>query len=955
MTRLLALWQIILATTLLTAVVSSQANAQPPAQVTKCLAQAKEIRALCAQGRYADARKMAREYITQWEQQRVGSLAAYLRTVVSESYVDEFLYDEAEHEVLRAIRQLGQPPANELILADALGQLGNTHFRQHRFAEAEREFRRALAILERHLGADSTAAAMQLGNLANVLVSSGRFLDGVPLYKRAIAIKRKQAGPDALELANEYGNLGITLQTELGRRAEAQPYLEEALRIYTKHGQRLAMAEVLLALAKGSAQASDWEQAKELLGRRTRLLAEHYGPEHPLATDQTALADLYMMQGELPEAEELYRHSLEACARAHGEASEQFCQRLCALAEVLDPQGKEVEAEEVATRAIALAETLEGNATLLARAYEIRASARSDQQRLQDAIADFRKAGEQVAIARSEISGSEIERAQLFANRYRGVFVSLAWHLLQVGESADAFRVAEQGRGRELADAMQLARVDLLAGLPTSEAASLRSAYESAAASVARLEVRWQARENSDRRQVDAQERQSLAQQLREARQQLVDAHTAIQNASPSYRRVLARNAEPVNLSKLEELLVSEHAVLLYYTLSDSAAYLVVYGAGKRDQPSHFLELTPDQAKSLGLEPGRQTNRAFSQLLLGSTGLMASLTSPDASESALKKLAILWEVLVPADLREALTRGAYAKVIVVPDGALTLLPFETLVVSLGEDPQYLLDLAPPISYVPSGTLLVDLANRSHERALDSPPRVLTLGDADYDAASTGPIAASARSRFATMRGQLSRLPNTGSESNWIKQTLGEAGLPTTQLLREAATEGNLRRLLGGQQILHLACHGLADESYGNFFGALAMTPGKAKPGDSADDGFLTLAEISQLDLRDIELALLSACQTNLGPNQDGEGVWALTRGFLIAGCRNMVGSNWVVDDEATSHLIGHFGGEIAESYKDGRAPDFASALREAKLRVRREAQWRSPYYWGPFVLVGGSG
>ena len=69
----------------------------------------------------------------------------------------------------------------------------------------------------------------------------------------------------------------------------------------------------------------------------------------------------------------------------------------------------------------------------------------------------------------------------------------------------------------------------------------------------------------------------------------------------------------------------------------------------------------------------------------------------------------------------------------------------------------------------------------------------------------------------------------------------------------------------------------------------------------------------------------------------------------------MVGSNWVVDDEATSHLIGHFAGEIAESYKDGRAPDFASALREAKLRVRREAQWRSPYYWGPFVLVGGSG
>ena len=59
--------------------------------------------------------------------------------------------------------------------------------------------------------------------------------------------------------------------------------------------------------------------------------------------------------------------------------------------------------------------------------------------------------------------------------------------------------------------------------------------------------------------------------------------------------------------------------------------------------------------------------------------------------------------------------------------------------------------------------------------------------------------------------------------------------------------------------------------------------------DAADDGFLTLAEIYQLDLRRCELAILSACETNFGPQQQGEGVWAISRGFLVAGSRRQVG------------------------------------------------------------------
>ncbi len=128
-----------------------------------------------------------------------------------------------------------------------------------------------------------------------------------------------------------------------------------------------------------------------------------------------------------------------------------------------------------------------------------------------------------------------------------------------------------------------------------------------------------------------------------------------------------------------------------------------------------------------------------------------------------------------------------------------------------------------------------------------------------------------------------------------------------------------------------------------------MMPGKA---GSADDGFLTLREIYQLNLKGCELAILSACETNFGPQQQGEGVWALSRGFLVAGARRVVASNWLVDDEAGATLVSYFCGVLAEAQKQGQTVDYAEALQRAKRSLRQQSKWQSPYYWATLVLVG---
>ena len=98
---------------------------------------------------------------------------------------------------------------------------------------------------------------------------------------------------------------------------------------------------------------------------------------------------------------------------------------------------------------------------------------------------------------------------------------------------------------------------------------------------------------------------------------------------------------------------------------------------------------------------------------------------------------------------------------------------------------------------------------------------------------------------------------------------------------------------------------------------------------------MTLREWAQIDLRSCDLAILSACETNLGPPQRGEGTWALSRGLLVAGARRVVASNWSVEDESTSELIGAFAEAIANHPKGTLA--YARALSAAKRRIREEA------------------
>src|ERR1043165_1342925 len=144
-------------------------------------------------------------------------------------------------------------------------------------------------------------------------------------------------------------------------------------------------------------------------------------------------------------------------------------------------------------------------------------------------------------------------------------------------------------------------------------------------------------------------------------------------------------------------------------------------------------------------------------------------------------------------------------------------------------------------------------------------------------------------------------------------------------------------------IIHFATHGVIDLEHPEFSGIiLSMVDEKGRP----QDGYLRLYEITRLDLP-ADLIVLSACQTGVGKQINGEGVMALADGFIRAGARSVVASLWKVDDAATAALMGQF---YKEMFVNKLKP--AAALRAAQIKISKQKPWQAPYFWAGFVLQG---
>jgi CHAT domain-containing protein len=285
------------------------------------------------------------------------------------------------------------------------------------------------------------------------------------------------------------------------------------------------------------------------------------------------------------------------------------------------------------------------------------------------------------------------------------------------------------------------------------------------------------------------------------------------------------------------------------------------------------------------------------------------------------------------------------RLIVVPDGILNLLPFDTLHDLTGA----LVVETRTISYAPASTVLSVLRNtkRLHEPS----QAFLGIGDVPYQNQGrvSGKLDKPNAAKQRLFRGlsdtfgtPLNDLPQTREEVIEASKIVGGNG---TVLVGSGATEAAFKaEPLQDFKIIHLAAHGFADTRFPERSGlVLGVDP------NSHDDGLLQVREIIRLRFN-ADLVTLSACNTGVGKLQGEEGVTNLVEAFLVSGARAVVSSLWSADDTYTSDLMERFYTHIAEGQ------DKAAALRQAKLDLLAKfGRQVPPYYWGAFVLSGDGG
>ncbi|MCB9267645.1 MAG: CHAT domain-containing protein [Lewinellaceae bacterium] len=220
------------------------------------------------------------------------------------------------------------------------------------------------------------------------------------------------------------------------------------------------------------------------------------------------------------------------------------------------------------------------------------------------------------------------------------------------------------------------------------------------------------------------------------------------------------------------------------------------------------------------------------------------------------------------------------------------------------------------------------------------------------------------------------LPGTAKEADEIQALIAKQAGGTEVFKGYSATEESFKKLgrdKPSPRILHLATHGYFfpdpaerrnSPTLGGQGGAgvafkishhpmirsgLVMAGGnqawRGKPiPEGLEDGILTAYEVSQADLRNTELVILSACETGLGDIEGDEGVYGLQRAFKIAGADKLIMSLWAVPDAQTQEMMVLFYKFWLEE-----GMEISRAFQAAQQEMRK--RYEDHYYWAAFVLI----
>jgi CHAT domain-containing protein len=528
--------------------------------------------------------------------------------------------------------------------------------------------------------------------------------------------------------------------------------------------------------------------------------------------------------------------------------------------------------------------------------------------------------------------------------------------------AAEAFRIVEQGKARSLLDMLGEARAEVREGVPAAlvEQKTANTARQQEIANL--LGGVSLAGLNGLNGDAPKQTVAELEAELGRLSVEFDSLENRIRTSSPRYAALV--RAQPLTLAEVQRQVLDDSTVLLEYSLGANQSYL--FAATRTGLTLHRLP-SRERIERQAIELRQQlipagVRRAIAGINVESTrGL--TLGSPSTAPANVGAYAASAHALYRMVVAPATASLGERRVLVVADGALNYVPFESLVTNTqGFDYSALSYLVKTneIVYAPSASVMAEVRRQGRRDTgrggmlLVADP-VFDAGDARLRGSSQGAAQAresvqrlslaSALADVLNVREgnlKLARLDGTRSEAEEIAKLARSSGGQADLWLDFDANEANLHaRKLDGYGVLHFATHGLLDAERPQFTGLALSLVGQSKA-----DGFLRVDEVFNLRLGS-PLVMLSACETGLGKERRGEGVIGLTRAFMYAGAPTVGVSLWSVSDKSTAELMPEFYRRLLAGREGAPA-----AMRATQLAMIVGKRYSAPFYWSPFVIVG---
>ena len=830
---------------------------------------------------------------------------------------------------------------------------------------------------------DRTRVATVLNNLATGSDKLGRWDQALLYYDKALA--RFDVGdPNRAATLDNKGELFASL----GDPKKAEECYKNALLLLSKskpdrdvkagllvHIGQLAMSQGDLSSGLGS-----FEEARDL-EPSPRKQADVF----------TNLGAVLALKGDLVQALENYQKALDIQLRLKDRRGQALTLQKRGEAYALLGKKTEAQALDELNDALNLWRAVKDQrgeaATLLNVAIVER-----DRGNMTGALANSNKALAIIESLRTRLSSRQL-RASYFANRenYYEVDIDLKMQLSNSGKASDSIAAAlessEKARARVLLDALSEA------GVGRNE---INSAFAPNHAGLAaqrnelleKLSSKAQARTKLLSVEHSPAQVTLIDKEIETTSERLDVLDVQIRAGNPRF--AMLTKPQPATLNEIQEQLDAD-TLLLEYALGEKRSYVWAVTPnsihGFELQGRERIETVASRAiEALTARNREVKNEGFPQR---QSRIAKAEADYSVASAELSKLII----------EPVVSELGQKRLVIVADGALQLVPFAALpapvnaIVAPGADLKTgskdnrtsfrprLIDQHEIISE-PSASVLA-LQRREFRNRQRAPLAVAVLADPVYDdqdarvakamgvgnqhrkdiagAVQGGEVITAPGDKKSTPlskansalsnalrdvgmneEGKLPRLGLSRREARAIARAVSPDQSLTAldfKASRQTATSPELSKY----RIIHFATHGVLDLDHPELSGiVLSMVDEKGQP----QDGYLRLHEIYNLNLP-AELVVLSACQTGIGKQIKGEGLIALTRGFMYAGAKSVVASFWKVDDAATSELMAEF---YKQMFTNKLKP--AAALRAAQMRMSQQKRWQSPYYWAGFFLQG---